>query len=57
MRSDKMRKTYTSETIYVSFEPARCIHAAECVKGLPQVFDTKKRLTLQMRQLIKSQKS
>lgn len=43
MRSDKIRKTYTSETIDVSFEPARCIHAAECVKGLPQVFDTKKR--------------
>lgn len=38
-----MRKTYTSETIDVSFDPARCIHAAECVKGLPQVFDTKKR--------------
>ena len=38
-----MRKTYTSDAIDVSFDPARCIHAAEYVKGLPQVFDTKKR--------------
>ncbi|UXV35041.1 (4Fe-4S)-binding protein [Staphylococcus sp. IVB6181] len=36
-----MRKNYTSEAIDVSFEPARCIHAAECVKNLSQVFDTK----------------
>lgn len=38
-----MRKNYTGDTIDVSFEPKRCIHAAECVKNLSQVFDTAKR--------------
>ena len=36
-------KTYTGEGIEVTFDPARCLHAAECVRGLPQVFDTKRR--------------
>lgn len=40
-------KTYTSETIDVSFDTARCIHAAECVRGLPDVFDTAKRPWIQ----------
>lgn len=38
-----MKKTYTSDEIEVYFEPKRCIHAAECVNGLPEVFDTEKR--------------
>ena len=25
----------------VTFDPKRCIHAAECVHGLPEVFDPK----------------
>jgi uncharacterized Fe-S cluster protein YjdI len=37
------RKTYTGAEVDVSFDPELCIHAAECVKGLPSVFDTKKR--------------
>lgn len=32
-------KNYTSETITIRFEPRRCIHAAECVSGLPTVFN------------------
>jgi uncharacterized Fe-S cluster protein YjdI/CDGSH-type Zn-finger protein len=32
-------KNYSSDTITVRFEPRRCIHAAECVRGLPTVFD------------------
>jgi CDGSH-type Zn-finger protein/uncharacterized Fe-S cluster protein YjdI len=40
-------KTYTSETIDVSFDTARCIHAAECVRGLPEVFDTAQRPWIQ----------
>jgi CDGSH-type Zn-finger protein/uncharacterized Fe-S cluster protein YjdI len=36
-------KRYTSETIAVTFDGARCIHAAECVRGMPTVFDTKRR--------------
>lgn len=38
-----MTKTYTSKDIDVYFEPKKCIHAAECVKGLPEVFNTEKR--------------
>ena len=36
-------KAYRGERIEVTFDPARCLHAAECVRGLPQVFDTKRR--------------
>lgn len=41
------RKTYRSEGIDVSFDPARCIHARECVRGLPAVFDVEKRPWIQ----------
>ncbi|MGI8667204.1 MAG: (4Fe-4S)-binding protein [Jatrophihabitans sp.] len=34
------RKTYTGPLIDVSFDGAVCQHAAECVRGLPEVFDT-----------------
>ncbi|PSL40065.1 putative Fe-S cluster protein YjdI [Planomicrobium soli] len=36
-------KVYTGEEVDVSFTPSLCIHAAECVKGHPEVFDTKRR--------------
>lgn len=36
-------KAYQGEGIIVHFEPARCIHAAECVHGLPTVFDAERR--------------
>ncbi|MEU8618411.1 (4Fe-4S)-binding protein [Streptomyces sp. NPDC048623] len=36
-------KEYDGEGITVTFEPRRCLHAAECVRGLPGVFDLKKR--------------
>ena len=36
--SKKIRE-YPSEGITVSYDANRCIHAAECVHGLPQVFD------------------
>ncbi|WP_420627889.1 CDGSH iron-sulfur domain-containing protein [Candidatus Leptofilum sp.] len=39
----KNLKQYTSEKIDVSYDVKRCIHAAECVRGLPAVFDTAKR--------------
>ena len=38
-----MRKTYASTELDVSFDPDVCIHAAECVRGLPAVFDTHRR--------------
>lgn len=37
------RKTYTGKDVNVSFDSELCIHAAECVKGLPAVFDVNKR--------------
>jgi len=33
-------QSYETEEITVTFEPALCIHAAVCVRGLPEVFDT-----------------
>ena len=34
---------YPSDAITVSYDPKICIHAAECVHGLPEVFDPKKK--------------
>ncbi|NML51480.1 hypothetical protein HHL19_15525 [Streptomyces sp. R302] len=36
-------KEYDGEGITVTFEPRRCLHAAECVHGLPEVFDLARR--------------
>jgi CDGSH-type Zn-finger protein/uncharacterized Fe-S cluster protein YjdI len=41
------RKAYRSERITVSFDLRRCIHARECVRGLPEVFNTEKRPWIQ----------
>ena len=41
------RKAYRSEKITVSFDLERCIHSAECVRGLPAVFDAEKRPWIQ----------
>jgi uncharacterized Fe-S cluster protein YjdI len=32
-------REYAADGIVVTWEPARCRHAAECVRGLPAVFD------------------
>lgn len=37
------RKAYEGAEVTVSFDGARCEHAAECVHGLPAVFDTNRR--------------
>jgi uncharacterized Fe-S cluster protein YjdI len=37
------RKRYTGAAVDVSFDPARCRHAAECLRGLPAVFDLNRR--------------
>jgi CDGSH-type Zn-finger protein/uncharacterized Fe-S cluster protein YjdI len=36
-------KTYGTDSIAVRFEPRRCIHAAQCVFGLPDVFDPERK--------------
>ncbi|MCU4747469.1 (4Fe-4S)-binding protein [Streptomyces xiamenensis] len=43
MSSSTEKKTYEGRSITVTFEAARCRHAAECVRGLPEVFDTARR--------------
>ena len=37
------RKTYVSERVDVSFDGDVCEHSANCVNGLPAVFDTAKK--------------
>ncbi|MFD6679639.1 (4Fe-4S)-binding protein [Micromonospora parva] len=37
------KKAYQGRKITVTFEAGRCRHAAECVRGLPEVFDTSQR--------------
>ncbi len=34
--------SYKSGEVEVRFDTSRCIHSAECVRGLPEVFDTKR---------------
>lgn len=41
------KKEYYSDDIVVTYDVKRCIHAAECIRGLPAVFDTKKRPWIQ----------
>ncbi len=40
-------KAYWSDDIVVTYDAERCTHAAECVRGLPGVFDTGKRPWIQ----------
>jgi uncharacterized Fe-S cluster protein YjdI len=37
------RKTYTGPIVDVSFDGHLCRHAAECVRGMPAVFDSSAR--------------
>ncbi len=36
-------RRYTGTAVHVTFDGPRCIHAAECVRGLPAVFDRNRR--------------
>lgn len=40
-------KAYPGKRIVVTFDGEVCQHAAECVRGLPEVFDTKQRPWIQ----------
>jgi uncharacterized Fe-S cluster protein YjdI/CDGSH-type Zn-finger protein len=44
---DPRGKAYQAEGVTVYFNARRCIHSAECVRGLPDVFDTKQRPWIQ----------
>lgn len=41
-------KEYTGERITVTYDASRCIHFAECVRGLPAVFDVNQRPWIQV---------
>ncbi|MEU0579796.1 (4Fe-4S)-binding protein [Streptomyces griseoincarnatus] len=47
MSGESRQKAYQTESITVTFEAGRCLHAAECVRGLPEVFDPAKRPWIQ----------
>ncbi|HLS47662.1 MAG TPA: (4Fe-4S)-binding protein [Gemmatimonadales bacterium] len=38
-----MTRYYAAQEIEITWDPLRCIHAAECVRGLPEVFDHTRR--------------
>jgi uncharacterized Fe-S cluster protein YjdI len=40
-------RAYTAPGVTVYYERGRCLHFAECVRGLPQVFDGHKRPWIQ----------
>lgn len=37
------RRTYDGPVVAVSFDAELCRHAAECVRGMPEVFDVSRR--------------
>ncbi len=39
----KPLQTYESDNISVTFDPDVCIHSGVCVRGLPDVFDIKRK--------------
>jgi uncharacterized Fe-S cluster protein YjdI len=41
--ADVRGRAYRGEAVTVYFDGRRCIHARECVRGLPGVFDTSRR--------------
>lgn len=36
-------QTYEGDGITVTFDPTLCIHSGKCVRGLPAVFDVKRK--------------
>ena len=40
-------RAYNAPKVTVYYDRERCLHFAECVRGLPQVFDVKKRPWIQ----------
>ena len=43
MGMSDMVRVYADKEIVISYDPRRCIHAAECTRGLPAVFDKARR--------------
>jgi uncharacterized Fe-S cluster protein YjdI len=36
-------QTYETDDIIVTFDPEKCIHSGICVRGLPAVFDVRRK--------------
>ena len=47
-RRKRRLQTYERGELTVTFDPVRCIHAAECVRGLPDVFRPQERRWVQL---------
>ena len=43
-----MKKEYTNGDVTIVWDQEKCIHAAECVKGLPGVFKPQEKPWIQM---------
>lgn len=39
----KRLQVYETPAITVTFEPALCIHSGNCIRGLPEVFDVRRK--------------
>ncbi|HEY9384320.1 MAG TPA: (4Fe-4S)-binding protein [Gemmatimonadales bacterium] len=39
----KRLQVYETADVTVTFEPALCIHSGNCVRGLPEVFDVRRK--------------
>jgi uncharacterized Fe-S cluster protein YjdI len=42
-RRPRRLQTYETEAITITFDPTRCIHAAECIRTAPAVFDSRRK--------------
>ena len=45
--SDKRIQSYETPEIVVTFDPSICIHSGVCLRGLPLVFDVRRRRWVQ----------
>ncbi|UKJ06603.1 (4Fe-4S)-binding protein [Solitalea lacus] len=43
MEKQNLKKEYTNGEVTVVWQNAKCIHSGICFKGLPQVFDPRRR--------------
>jgi uncharacterized Fe-S cluster protein YjdI len=44
----KRLQTYEGPGITVTFDPEVCTHSAQCIRGLPRVFDVKRKRWIQL---------
>ncbi|SFN88580.1 Uncharacterized Fe-S cluster protein YjdI [Algoriphagus ornithinivorans] len=43
MSEKQLKKEYSNGEVTITWEPHKCIHSANCVNGLPSVFDNTKK--------------